>query len=113
MSDLDLFARARTTDPVTSHEAAARATVKLRASQLAVLRLFEAHQVAMTDPEMIEKYSRFTTMLPDRYPKQSTSGLRTRRKELCNAGLIEAVGRDEKHQLWRVSDTGRLYPFSS
>lgn len=83
-------AYARRTDPETSHAAAA--SVKVRASQLAVLRFIE-REGPMTDEHLVQTY--------DGEPAQSPSGLRTRRKELVDQGLIEWTG-----ELARMS-TGR------
>lgn len=71
-------AAARSTDPDTSRAAAASVT-GIRATQQAVLELFRV--APMTDPEMIAKARALG--LP-----QSESGLRTRRSELVNQGLL-------------------------
>lgn len=77
-------AYARRTDPWTSHAAARSITEdKLRESQLAVLYLLKRIG-ASTDEEIADAYSG--------PPRQSPSGLRTRRKELVDAGYVCDTG---------------------
>ena len=76
-------ARARRSDPQTSHEAARSLSAsKLRDSQKAVLSHFRKFG-PMTDTDLINVYVG---------APQSRSGLRTRRKELADHGLIEDTG---------------------
>lgn len=78
-------ARARNTDPFTSHEAAARLpSEKIRLSQSAVWRFLRRHG-PMTDSELVERYNGDVL--------QSPSGLRTRRKELVQKGLVVDSGK--------------------
>ncbi len=85
------LAYARTSDPVTSHEAAATLTPeKLRMSQAAVLRLFNVGP--MHDVALVDKYAIARVRYPEWYPQQSESGLRTRRKELVRKGLLVDSG---------------------
>lgn len=84
-------AHARTSDPVTSHAAAAWLDEDtLRESQRAVLGAFGV-RAQMTDTDLIRFY------LQDRmrrgWPSQSTSGLRTRRRELVDGKLLRDSGR--------------------
>jgi hypothetical protein len=90
-------AHARATDPATSHEAAR--SVKVRESQrqvLALLRLGPA-----TDQEL-------ATRAYERGLRISPSGLRSRRHELVDAGLVEDTGRravlasGRKSAIWRA-----------
>jgi hypothetical protein len=75
---------ARATDPPTSRAAAESLTAeRIRESQEAVLKVFRACG-AMTDVELVERYFG---------PKQSTSGLRTRRHELVERGLLRDSGK--------------------
>lgn len=84
-------ARARTTDPSTSHAAAASLTVDaLRASQAAVHAALVAAG-PMTDVDLVEWYTDAAKGDPD-YPRQSQSGIRTRRAELAAGGLVEDTG---------------------
>jgi len=88
---LPLFehAHARRGDPDTAHQAAEALTAPtLRASQEAVLGLF--HQVGpMTDERLVHRYG----FGP---PRQSPSGLRSRRHELVVLGKLKDSGRREK-----------------
>lgn len=78
-------ARARTTDPDTSHAAAASITgVQLRESQLSVLRLFRLIG-DMTDEQLLDAAGRNSV-------RQSPSGLRTRRRELVDLGRLRDTG---------------------
>lgn len=82
--------RARSTDPTTSHEAADSLT-DVRASQLAVwATLFACGPT--TDGALVDFY----TALAERggiIPRQSPSGIRTRRKELVESGDVRDTGR--------------------
>jgi hypothetical protein len=89
--DLATEAHARGSDPATSHAAAASLT-DLRASQMAVLGLLLSLG-PMTDETLAGHYKRASEN--DELPKQSSSGLRTRRAELVDAGLVLASGRFE------------------
>lgn len=85
--DASLVARARESDPETSHAAADSITPdKLRASQRAVLNVLRLRGGKGTDEQIAESYTRGS------WPAQSPSGLRTRRKELVEAGLVEDSG---------------------
>lgn len=82
----DAVAHARKTNPETSHEAAA--SVKgIRASQAAVLSVFRDAGRSMCDDEMERLYLATTGL-----PQQSESGVRTRRKELVDAGKLRDTG---------------------
>lgn len=87
--------RARRGDPATSHSAAA-SVAELRDSQRAVLDLF-AEAGNMTDEDLVGRYPGTTGG-----PTQSESGLRTRRRELADAGLL--VDTDDRRRL----KSGRL-----
>lgn len=76
-------AHARTTDPATSHRAAASLT-NLRPAQEEVLALFRKYG-PMIDEEMLSRAG-------DEQVKQTPSGLRTRRSELVEAGLMVDSG---------------------
>lgn len=78
-------AYARSSDPGTSHAAAASIPVgELRESQQAVLALLR-EVGPLTDDEILECYQ-------GRLPWQSPSGLRTRRAELVDAGFVKDTG---------------------
>jgi len=83
-------AHARRTDPATSHEAAASiVSDKIRASQDAVLKIL-ARYGPLTDERIAEVYRLHGESM--RLPAQSPSGLRTRRKELVDRGLVVDSG---------------------
>lgn len=88
---LDHAAHARRSDPSTSHQAAASLTVDaLRASQAAVLAALRAAG-PMTDVTLVDWYVEAAKGDPD-YPRQSQSGIRSRRAELVAGGLVEDTG---------------------
>jgi hypothetical protein len=76
--------RARAGDPQTSHDAAA-SVEHLRQSQIAVLATLVTLGEPATDEQIADAYR-------GRWPRQSPSGLRTRRSELVEAGLVEDSG---------------------
>jgi hypothetical protein len=80
-------AHARTTDPDTSHAAAASIpSDKIRASQAAVLEVMKEFG-PMSDVVLVAYYQ------GTGQPPQSESGIRTRRKELVTLGKIRDSGR--------------------
>ena len=82
--DEELRARARRSDPETSHEAAnSLPSDRLRASQDAVLA-FLRRQGPMIDTVLVDTYNGEV--------HQSPSGLRTRRSELVTRGLVQDTG---------------------
>lgn len=91
-------ARARNQDPDTSHEAAASVD-ELREKQVAVLRVLLELQVrtdvgGATDEQLINRY--VGRVLRGSAPKQSESGIRTRRRELVDAGFVMDSGQRMK-----------------
>jgi hypothetical protein len=94
--DLDHYRRARKSDPDTSHEAAA-SIGDLRERQKVVLAIFDWPGVGFmgtTDEELGDAYQRLA--LAGQVPYQSPSGLRTRRSELVELGLVENSGDKRK-----------------
>lgn len=89
-------ATARATDPATSRQAAASiAGERLRASQEAVLRvLARGGSVGMTDSELVERYTTAADLGFE--PRQSPSGIRSRRHELVEAGEVVDTGERAK-----------------
>ncbi len=86
-----MTARARGTDPATSHAAAGSiGGEQLRASQQAVLVELSRHRQGLTDVELVEFYTLAAEI--GRVPKQSPSGIRSRRHELVEAGLVVDTG---------------------
>lgn len=98
-------AHARTDDPSTSHVAARSLTPKqLTRNRTAVLSWFFMVNESMTDKKLVANYSID--------PPQSQSGLRTRRSELVDMGLVESagtveLGKGKPHTLWRLTEAGR------
>ena len=75
---------ARTTDPETSHRAAASVR-NIRESQQTILNLLKEHG-ALSDEQIFKKF-----------PKKITpSGARTRRNELVRMGLVKDSGQTDK-----------------
>jgi hypothetical protein len=81
------MARARNTDPITSHEAA-ESVGEPSETQAYVLR---ALRKPRTDSQLIEAYNALA-----RAPRASESGIRTRRAELVAMGRVSDSGKREK-----------------
>jgi hypothetical protein len=85
-------ARARRSDPGTSH-AAAKSVKNVRDSHKAVLKVYEAYG-ELTDEQLTGYYG--SMQKHHMVPPQSTSGLRTRRRELADLGLVCDTGKRRK-----------------
>lgn len=82
---------ARNSDPETSHAAAASITPSaLRASHEAIIELMTLIGDG-TDEYIVFQYDLLRNLYA--WPRQSQSGIRTRRNELTNAGIITDSGR--------------------
>ena len=97
---------ARTTDPRTSHEAA-RSVGNLTATKLAILDVLTR---PLCDEDLIDRY--YARVGVGLAPRASHSGIRSRRKELAVAGLLEVVGFDKtasgrETAVWRITLDGR------
>jgi hypothetical protein len=79
---------ARTTDPITSHQAAASVT-NLSATKNFILWLFDKFAY-LTDEELYAHYCRY--MASGDAPMASASGVRTRRSELTETGYLVDSG---------------------
>ncbi len=79
------MARARNTDPVTSHEAA-ESVDDVTVTQEFILRVLQ--KKPRTDSELIEAYRNYKTA-----PRASESGIRSRRAELVAKGLVADTDR--------------------
>jgi hypothetical protein len=82
------MAHARTTDPVTSHEAA-ESVKNVTPTQLIILSLLEIPQ---TDEELVSNYNNLRKDNPTIVPRASASGIRSRRAELFQAEKVVPVG---------------------
>jgi hypothetical protein len=101
-------AHARRGDPVTSHEAAASIkSEEIRRSQQGVLSMFRKYG-PMHDVALQERYLFNATENAD-LPRQSESGIRTRRSELVTKGVLEDSGKTtvlpsgRKAIIWRIA----------
>ena len=79
------MARARNTDPVTSHEAA-ESVDDVTVTQEFILRVLQ--KKPRSDSELIEAYRNYKTA-----PRASESGIRSRRAELVAKGLVADTDR--------------------
>ena len=95
---------ARACDPNTSWEAAKEIAGDITERQLAVLAIFHKHRgLGLTDKQLVILYTDSIgwTGLEDDFKPQSPSGLRTRRRELADRGLLHLVGKRDGCQLWQ------------
>lgn len=84
-------ANARTTDPETSHVAAAGISDLIK-NQRAVLLVLRRYGPA-THEELVHRYNMVLNNGGiEGFPRQSASGIRTRCKELVKAGMAENTG---------------------
>jgi hypothetical protein len=89
----DTQARARRTDPSTSHAAAATID-DLPKRQREVLDVFHRWSGGMTDVQLLERYDAVVRLASKR--RQSPSGVRSRRAELVAQGFVRDSGRKRK-----------------
>lgn len=78
------MARARNTDPLTSHLAGASVGDVTKTQQY----ILRALRRSRTDVELVEAYNSLKTA-----PRASESGIRSRRAELVRKGLVMDTGR--------------------
>jgi hypothetical protein len=128
----------RATDPATSHAAQATAERGLTLKQLAVLAAFQSYayyfsggRFGMIDETLVDYYGRDHTNHTDDgargdhpyvfvgrewWPKQTASGLRTRRKELVRLGYIADSGQKgetaagSRSIKWTLTEAGFPFP---
>lgn len=94
--------KARTTDPITSHEAVAPKTeATLNEQQQAVMRVLLASGGRACDRDLVFLYRHHRDRGRLDLPPQTESGIRTRRNELVKSGKIADLG------LKVTLDTGR------
>ena len=102
-----MSAHARTTDPITSHEAAAG--IDLIRSQMLVLTFCREYMGEFfTDKNLAATYRRVVEVGGAQLPPVSDSRIRTARKELVDAGLITFAGytepeRGRRESIWKVT----------
>ena len=103
---------ARNTDPDTSH-AAALSVGDLRPRQMAVYEILaDAGDRGMTDEELLDAYQRCSGAAYGQ-PRQSPSGIRTRRAELVAGRLAVRTGERRRMktgrmaQVWRTVEAGQ------
>lgn len=89
------MALARITDPITSHQAAS-SVKNITATQQAIMKLIQLQP--MTDQRLVKFYQAQIRMGADArdFPRASESGIRSRRAELVDQGLIKDSGAREK-----------------
>lgn len=101
-------ARARSTDPQTSHEAASKVQNISRVQTVILLLLWT--RGPMTDPQIAESY--YEQVASGAAPPHSESGLRTRRKELVDSGYLSATGEKRKLDSGRYANVWNWGPSS-
>ena len=116
-------ARARSTDPATSHAAAA--SIDVNPSQIVVLRAFQAKaadDAASFIPDYVEHGftdEALVGLLEERGTKFSPSRLRTARRELADLGLVEESGdrrptkRGRQADVYVLTDRGASFEIPS
>lgn len=80
------MARARNTDPKESHDAA-DSVIEVTATQEAIYKLLKKR---MIDQDLWTEYQKL--VLSNQAPRASESGVRSRRSELVELGLVERKG---------------------
>lgn len=100
-------ARARRTDPGTSH-AAAKSLGDVRPSQRFVLRALKRLGAA-TDEQLVSYYTECADNFPS-VPAQSPSGIRTRRRELTDAKLVIDTGKRRRLKSGRRAIVWKVAP---
>lgn len=103
LDDTQVNPVARSSDPATSHEAAQSIpTETMRLRQKAIVLLLRSTG-PQTDEGIADAYGFARGRVPDRFPSQSPSGLRTRRSELTHAGHVIDTGERRRTKAGRWS----------
>lgn len=115
-TEANVSAHARRTDPGTSHEAArSLEPMRLNANRLAVLGVIARVGRPLADEQWMVAYGRDAPArgvepAADDLPRQSPSGLRSRRNDLVEMGYVEAVGetkiRNRRCITWGITAAG-------
>lgn len=102
---LSTKAKARMSDPSTSHDAARSITTDhLSETQSAIMVILR--ETPMCDEKLIEQFRVWEQL--GRFPKASDQSIRSRRAELVRSGFVEYAGFDERMttgrfgRVWRV-----------
>lgn len=95
--------RARRTDPEASHRAAKRATVNMKPTKLAVLRLVDLHD-CLTGEEINDFYSLITPN--DMWPAAKHDTPRKRAGELFVDGYLDAESDPDVGRVYTLSPAG-------
>jgi hypothetical protein len=98
---------ARSTDRATSQAAARSTQGRQTLNQDAVVRVFRSLRSA-TDEQFIDEYRRRQGELA--LPRQQDSGLRTRRRELADVGVLRDSGRTTQMRSGRWATVWELVP---
>jgi hypothetical protein len=100
---LSTVAKARNTDPHTSHMAASSITSDhLSETQAAIMVILR--QSPMCDEKLVEQFHIWEQL--GRFPKASDQSIRSRRAELVRMGMVEYAGFDERMSTGRF---GRVW----
>jgi hypothetical protein len=97
-------AKARTTDPITSH-LAAESVDNVTATQAFIMRCLKRPR---NDVELVNAYRQYKSA-----PRASESGIRSRRAELVDRGLVVDTGRRVRLAsgrysiVWGLANVGR------
>lgn len=107
-------ARARRTDPATSHLAADKSGKGLSALRVAVLRLVGGFEDGLTGSAINGIYQARHTVWGDVYPKCHPDSPRKRAGELADGGFLDVVEHragmfGSQESVYRVSPDGRKY----
>lgn len=103
-----MVARARKTDPSTSHEAA-ESVADISVLQKNLLDIFKRTGRGLTDEQLVERYN--TWRMRKKWASASPQSIRSRRSELVVKGYIEFDGEygvtvfGRKTRVWRLSPT--------
>lgn len=93
---------ARAGDPLTSYEAA-ESVGDIGEKRRTIMWALQSLHSGATDEGIARRYEELRDEFPQFYPRQSPSGLRSRRSELVTLGLVKDSGRRGKTASGRSS----------
>lgn len=103
-------ARARRNDPSTSHAAAASVGGgDLTENQRAVMFVLRLSSEPILDEELVGRYEQTQRTPAYKLPRQSQSGIRSRRSEIANLGLL-VEGEKRRMTTGRLGRTWSIKP---